>query len=67
MVKISDHDIDVIIDLVSFYYDRNKCFRGNLRKEYLLRDLHGALHNKQAGTHEGVCQKCLGTGYESES
>jgi hypothetical protein len=64
MVKLSEHDIDEIIDLARHTWHTNKDFRGEYRKEYFMRDLKLLLNCKSSGVKENVCSQCLGTGYK---
>jgi len=65
MNKLSDNDIDEIIDLVDHSWENNKDFRGRYRKEYFISDLRCLLRNRSSGLRENVCIHCLGTGYKT--
>jgi hypothetical protein len=65
-MKLSEHDIDALLEVVSAIWDRNQVFRGKLRKKYFLKDMEAYLKNASSGTMENVCPSCLGTGYKSE-
>lgn len=61
---ISDYEIDEVLSLAEHHFDHTSVFRGTLRRKAFLEALRTALHGKQSGTIEGVCHRCVGTGYE---
>jgi hypothetical protein len=64
MMKLSEENIDTILDLTEMAYDKVKNFSITVRKKYLIEELRCYLMGEQSGLRENICKKCLGTGYE---
>ena len=68
MVKLSDHDIDVIISSVESSFRVSANIRTRAQQILYVTDfLKMLLKNKQSGLRENVCSRCLGTGYNPEN
>ena len=68
MVKLSDHDIDVIIQCVESSFRVAANIRTRAQQILYVTDfLKMPLKNKQSGLRENVCNRCLGTGYNPEN
>lgn len=61
---ISDYEIDEVLELAKHHFRQTQGFHKKFQEKYFLDALHTALHNKQSGTLQGACHRCLGTGYE---
>ncbi len=64
---ISDHEIDELVKLAEHHFDQTSVFRGATRRKCFIEALRIALRNKQSGTIQGACHRCLGTGYEPDN
>lgn len=67
MIKLSDHDIQEIMDLLKFWteYTTKAGFRGKLKDEGVRINLESSLRQAASGWKENVCLHCAGTGYPS--
>jgi hypothetical protein len=70
MVKLSDHDVDEIVSTLDRLtkYITDEGFRGKYKDEEIRKMFEKSLRNfSSSGWKNGVCQKCLGTGYQTDS
>jgi hypothetical protein len=67
MIKLSDYDIDTIINSVIHAFNVGKSIRGRDQQiNYVTDYLKIILKNTQAGMRENVCNRCMGTGYKAK-
>ena len=63
MIKLSDHDIEIILLSAEHTWENTKGLPSKLRKKYFLEQFRTLLEAKTAGLKENVCPHCLGSGY----
>ena len=64
-MKLSDHDIDQIVDYANSCFGRSKGYSPAYRKQYFLDDLKAMLRQDSSGWQIDACPACAGTGYKA--
>ena len=66
-MKLSEHDIDEICNMVKNKMDINSVYSKRAMIEYTIADLKKALEFMASGIRHGVCPHCMGAGYDTKT